>query len=263
MLKKLRKKCLVASNLGRDGNLQSAFSSMEILYTLYSIIDIDKIKNKNEDRDVFILSKGQSNLAHLSVLDELGFLKQGELENFCKLDSRISMQADYTKFDGGIENSAGSLGHGLPMAVGVAMAKKIKGQGGTVYVLAGDGEMNEGTMWEALLLASKEELDNLFIIIDNNHSMPTVEKLEEKLSKFELCLTTVNGHSVEDLKNEINSPNRTKKPRVLIAETKRGYGSKTLMENKEWFHKYPDDVWLKRLITEVEEFEKNNDRLSF
>lgn len=258
-LKKLRRLCLEASNLGKDGNLQSTFSSLEILYTLYNrIFDLEKIKCKDKDRDIFIMSKGQSNLGFMATLTQKGLLAEEELNSFCKLHSRVSMQVDFTKFDTIVENSAGSLGHGFPMAVGVAMAKKIKKAGGRVYCLAGDGEMNEGTMWEAGILAASEKLDNLCLIIDDNKSIAdiiNIYDIKNKLISFGFNVFEVNGHDVEKLEQILKETKSLKeKPVVIIANTKRGYGSDTLMNEKEWFHKSPNEEELAILIKEVENF---------
>ena len=243
-LKELRKLCLEASYFGKDGNLQSTFSSLEILYTLYNrIFDLEKIKRKDENRDIFIMSKGQSNLGFMATLAQIGILSKEELNSFCKVHSRISMQVDFTKFDTVVENSAGSLGHGFPMAVGVAMAKKIKKANGRVFCLAGDGEMNEGTMWEACIMAASEKLDNLCLIID------------DKLEAFGFMVYKVNGHDEAELERVFReSVNMSSKPVAVIAETHRGYGSATLMDEKEWFHKAPTEDELKMLVEEVEKF---------
>lgn len=258
-LKELRKLCLEASYLGKDGNLQSTFSSLEILYTLYNrILDLDKIQNKDKDRDIFMLSKGQSNLGFMATLTQKGLLEKEELNSFCKLYSRISMQSDFTKFDSVVENSAGSLGHGFPMAVGVAMAKKIKKAKGKVYCLVGDGEMNEGTMWEACIISISEKLDNLCLIIDDNKSIGDILKfngIKEKLDVFGFKTFEVDGHDVGELEKVLKKAELVKEnPVVIIANTKRGYGSNTLMNKKEWFHRSPDENELKTLIEEVESF---------
>ena len=258
-LKELRKLCLEASYFGKDGNLQSTFSSLEILYTLYNrIFDLEKIKRKDENRDIFIMSKGQSNLGFMATLTQIGILSKEELNSFCKLHSRISMQVDFTKFDTVVENSAGSLGHGFPMAVGVAIAKKIKKAGGRVYCLAGDGEMNEGTMWEACIMAASEKLDNLCLIIDDNKSIKDIINLDsfkEKLEAFGFMVYKVNGHDETELERVFReSVNMSSKPVAVIAETQRGYGSNTLMNEKEWFHKAPNEGELKMLVEEVEKF---------
>lgn len=251
----IRKTLLNISNKGGDGNLQSCFSSVEILSVLFSkVLNFTPSNKKNVNRDEFFLSKGQSSLALLVVMAFNGFLNIRELESFCKLDSRISMQIDCTKFDF-IENSAGSLGHGFPMSVGAAWAKKIMNAQGRVFCLAGDGEMNEGTMWEAAMFAASEKLNNLVLIIDDNKSigkMINIESLEQKLCSFGFFVKKVDGHNENELYKAFTY--KSDIPSAIIAETKRGYGSMTLESQRSWFHRSPDNNELLRLLKEVEEY---------
>ena len=255
----IRKTMLEISHIGKDGNLQSCFSSVEILWTLYNdLLDVDK-RNFNSAHDRFVLSKGQSNLALMTVLTYKGFISFNELKTFCKFDSRIAMQADRTKFDGLIENSAGSLGHGLPIAVGIAWAAKIKNSGERVFVLVGDGELNEGTMWEAMIFASSEKLDNLTVIVDDNSSIRRlidIGDINAKLTAFGFEVVIVDGHETDELKRAFVTS--SDKPKVVVAKTVRGYGSKTLMTDRSWFHRYPDENELKNLQKEVDIFETKN-----
>lgn len=241
-----------------DGNLQSIFSSLEIIWVLYDrVLNWSKEKCLDDNRDIFILSKGQATLALYTILADKGLFEKKDLESFCKFNSKFSMQADYTKFMGGIELSAGSLGHGFPMAVGVALAAKIKKRCSQIYVLAGDGEMNEGTMWEACLLAADKELDNLCLIIDDNDSigkMVRLNSLAEKLRVFGFEVYDVDGHDVNALEEVLLLKNMSLKPRAIIAHTIRGYGSKSLMEDNSWFHRAPNEEELAHLLKEVENF---------
>lgn len=256
ILRELRKTMLRTSALGKDGNLQSCFSSLEILWTLYEyFLPVSSADLQNGNRNRFVLSKGQSTLAQMVVLAEKGLLKKTELELFCKLDSRISMQADRTKFGAFIETSAGSLGHGLPMAAGLAWGKKIKKQDGRVYCLVGDGEMNEGTMWEAMLFAASENLNNLTIIVDYNHSverMIDVGDLGNKFESFGFAVSKVNGHDISSLRAVLSKT--ADRPQVILAETKRGWGSNTLLNDPSWFHRYPNQEELDSLLKEVDTF---------
>jgi len=253
--KSIRKRMLEISAAGRDGNLQSCFSSVEILWTIYDgILDLTPEKLARP-HDRFFLSKGQSNLALMTVLAEKGLIPKTELGGFCAFDSRIAMQADKTKFEGQIENSAGSLGHGFPMAVGAAWAAKIKKTGERVFVLAGDGEMNEGTMWEAALFAASEGLDNLTLVVDDNGSigrMLSFGDLAAKLEAFGFETETVDGHSENELAAALKKTGD--RPRAIIAKTVRGYGSKTLTEDRSWFHRYPIGDELEELKREVDAF---------
>lgn len=251
----LRKMLLNISALGRDGNLQSGFSSMEILWTLYDrVLELSPILAGEPTRERFILSKGQSTQALLTILGEKGFFSKEELKGICQYRSRFSMQADRTKIHG-VEISAGSLGHGFPMAAGIAWAQKIQNRDTPVYILAGDGELNEGTMWETAAFAASEKLNNLVLIVDDNHSISQLidlGDLGEKLSAFGFETLTVDGHDEDALETALKHPHKV--PLAILANTVRGYGSKTLMEDRSWFHRYPKEEELLFLLQEVDHF---------
>lgn len=260
MAKRLRKDSLYLSHLCQDGNLQSVFSCLDIVWTLY-----DKVMNwssetaLDNDRDFFIISKGQATLALYPVLIAKKLFSMEEVAGeIGKFDSRYCIQTDLTKFQGGIENNAGSLGHGLPFAVGIAMANKIKKSPSFVYVLTGDGEFCEGSMWESCLFAGAKGLDNLCVIIDDNDSvgaMIDLGDLREKLGAFHFDVQEVDGHDIAALETVLTNLERYNgRPKAVIAKTVRGYGSKTMMEQDIWFHKAPDKQELKRLMQEVDAF---------
>lgn len=255
--RKLRKKILEISCLGRDGNLQSVFSALDIMWVLYDAILDYNPKNK-EERDMFVLSKGQATLGLYVILAEKGVFSYDELNTFCKFDSRFAMQADKTKFDIGVEISAGSLGHGFPMAVGMAMANKIKGIDSKIFTLVGDGEFNEGTMWEAALLAGHKKLDNLCVIIDDNSSigkMLNMGSMSGKLKEFGFVTVDIDGHNYSEIYNACLFKGESR-PLAIIARTVRGYGSKTITNDASWFHRAPDKRQLVELLKEVDTFER-------
>ena len=176
-----------------------------------------------------------------------------------KFHSRYSIQTDLTKFQGGIENNAGSLGHGLPFAVGIAHANKIKKSPSKVYALCGDGEFCEGTMWEACIFAGTKGLDNLCLIVDDNASvgaMVDMGDLASKLKAFGFDLFEADGHDMDALERVFTEARSMEngRPKAVIAHTVRGYGSKTMTEKDIWFHKAPDSEELKSLMKEVDEF---------
>jgi transketolase len=174
-INELKKQIVLAAHAAGSGHIPSAFSILDIVWTLY-----DKIL-KPEDR--FILSKGHGCLALYAVLVEKGYFPKEQLMTFAKHDSILGGHPDRNKIPGVIA-STGSLGHGLPMAVGVALAKKIKKQPGRVFCLVGDGEMNEGSCWEACLLAAHHKLDNLIIFVDYNYSTDRALTLDNLKDKF-------------------------------------------------------------------------------
>lgn len=251
----LRKTILRMAHAGRDANLQSVFSSVEILRVIYDRV-LRFSPERPEDRDRFVLSKGQSTMGLLAILAEKGFIPEEELWTACRYDSRISMQADRTKLPF-VEISAGSLGHGFPMAAGMALGNRIAKRPGRVFVLAGDGEMNEGTMWETALFAGSEGLERLTLIVDDNGSINEMLKmgdLEEKLSVFGFEAETVNGHDEEELYAALSRVG-SGRPRAVIAKTVRGHGCRTLEEDRSWFHRAPTDEELAALLEEVDAYE--------
>jgi transketolase len=244
-LKEARKICLRLAHKAQDGNLQSAFSSIEIIWTL-----VNKIMNKD---DILILSKGQSTLALYAVLVQNGTYYEGELESIGRYGSAYSIQADVTKGLKGINNSAGALGHGLPFACGIALAKKIKKENGKVFVVTGDGEFNEGTMWESCLVAERFGLDNLWIIVDNNssHSIPF---FEEKFCSFGILgIGSLEGNNVRLCENTLNIASLdNEKAKAIVFDTQRGYGCPSIMKGETWFHKAPNDTELAALSKEID-----------
>ena len=255
----LRKEALYLSHKCKDGNLQSVFSCLDVVWTLYDkIMNWSPEKAQDDNRDFFIISKGQATLALYPVLIERGYFSMEEIASeIGQFNSRYCIQTDLTKFQGGVENNAGSLGHGLPFATGIANANKIKKSPSEVYVLCGDGEFCEGTMWEACIFASAKKLDNLTIIIDDNNSvgaMVDMGDMQNKLSAFNFDVEVVNGHDMCELEGVFKKLRgmKNEKPKAVIAKTIRGYGSKTMMEHDIWFHKSPNSEELEMLTKEVE-----------
>ncbi|MCI9356597.1 MAG: hypothetical protein HFH59_03445 [Lachnospiraceae bacterium] len=258
-LRQLRKECLKLSYICQDGNLQSAFSCMEIIWSLYNgVMNWTPASAADENRDYFIVSKGQATLALYAVLIEKGMFSENEFADMGSFDSRYCIQTDPTKFpEGGIENAAGSLGHGLPFAVGLAMSAKIKKKQSRIFVLTGDGEFCEGTMWESCLFAAGKKLDNLCVVIDDNHSagsMIDMGNMRLKLESFGFDVYEVDGHKTDDLQEAFLKSEKNGRPKVVIASTVRGYGSRTLIDEDVWFHKAPNAEELERLCREVDEF---------
>lgn len=258
--KQLRKDSLYLSHKCQDGNLQSVFSCLDIVWTLYDkIMKWSPEAALDENRDIFIISKGQATLALYPVLIAKGMFSMeviaGEIGSF---HSRYCIQTDLTKFQGGIENNAGSLGHGFPFATGIAMANKIKKSPGRVFALAGDGEFCEGTMWESCIFASTKKLDNLCVVIDDNDSVGAMVGMGDmglKLKSFGFDVFIVDGHDIDKLEETFKMASELNgKPKAVIAKTVRGYGSKTLTDLDVWFHKSPNAEELITLQKEVDVF---------
>jgi len=222
------------------GHIPSALSILDIVWALY-----DKVLQA-EDR--FILSKGHGCLALYAVLEKKGIISPGQ--SYGKKDSILGGHPDRNKVPG-VLASTGSLGHGLPMAVGMALAKKIKGESGRVYCLVGDGECNEGSIWESCLLAAHHKLDNLFVIADYNHSTDravNLELLTEKFSSFGFSAACVSGHSHLDIYNALDY--RPARPVAVVAVTVKGFGC-ARMALPEWHHRHPNEAELAEILQEL------------
>lgn len=241
---------------GKDGHIPSAFSILDILVVLYR--DFLKFEPKNpqwEHRDYFILSKGHGCLALYMVLREHGFITDEDLKLFCKQGGILGEHPDCTKVPG-VEASTGSLGHGLPFAVGIALGLRIKNMSNKVYVLVGDGECHEGTVWEAANVANNLQLGNLCVIVDWNGSaaqlMPR-DALPAKWKAFGWKTEVIDGHSESDIKAAFSSNiniNSIGVPRVIIAKTTKGKGVSMLEGHGIWHHRIPNDEEYK-IIMEV------------
>ncbi len=244
-IKNIRKAILEMSFKSQAGHIPSAMSIVEILYSIYSEV--------KKEEDVFILSKGHGCLALYAVLAEMGLLDKGELESFCKYDSILGGHPHRQKHKE-FYCSAGSLGHGLPMAVGAALAKKIKGEKGRIYCLIGDGESNEGTVWESLMLAKNLNLENLVCIIDNNNSQTrsmSVHAMEEKVKSFQWRVKVVDGHDTESITEALSV--EFSEPLCLICQTVKGKGVSEMETNTfAWHHGPPNKEQYDRFVKEVE-----------
>lgn len=227
---------------GKEGHVPSSLSILDIIETLYK-----NFITKNKF-DKFVLSKGHGSLALYVVLEKYKITKN--LDTFCSFKSNFGGHPDKNKIRG-VESSTGSLGHGFPFASGIALAKKIKNQKGKVFCLIGDGECNEGTIWETCMIASHHKLDNLICIIDKNKSTDRaliVDDLKKKFSAFGWDAHVINGHKESLLIKTINK--QKKRPLVIIANTTKGKGVFFMENNPEWHHKKIDDQTINKFFLE-------------
>lgn len=219
-IKKLRNRILEVAIRDGMGHIPSALSILDIVWVLY-----DKVMTKD---DQFILSKGHAVMALYAVLEEKGLLDWSE-----KLWG-------HPKRGGAILASTGSLGHGLPMAVGLALAKKIKGEKGRVFCIIGDGECNEGTVWESAMVAAHHKLDNLTVIVDQNHSSDRAldtGDLRNKFSAFGFKALTNDGHDAVIIENQLRDFCTTGRPHVYVALTTKGHGIPFMEGDPSWHNK--------------------------
>lgn len=220
------KNCNVGVHLG--GNLTLA-EIMAVLF--FSVANLNPENPDSEDRDRIILSKGHGNVALSSAMARRGFFPLSELENFDTFNSMLSMHIDKHRMPG-VEISAGSLGHGLSVAVGAALGGKIDHADWKVYCIISDGELMEGSTWEAILSAGHFKLDNLTVIVDRNlytiegatEDNIALEPLKEKFSAFNWHVVEIDGHDIEALLNVFEEKTPEKKPKMIIAKTIKGRG---------------------------------------
>jgi len=244
-LRSLIIRCLLGSNRGHMG---SAMSLVEILRVLYDdIVKFNPKKPKMKNRDRVILSKGHGCLALYSILADKGFIKLKQLDSVSKLNSKLGGHPEANKVRG-IEATTGALGHGLSIAVGMAIAAKIKKQKHKIFVILGDGEINEGSIWEAALSASKHKLSNLKVILDYNKiqsygftkEVLDLEPLYEKWISFGFDVSEVDGHDVKKIKKNLvkfYKSKELKKPSITICHTIKGKGFPFSENNPFWHHK--------------------------
>lgn len=236
----LREKIVDLAMIGNEGHIASGFSIIEILIAIFSI---NKAKIKNRvSFESFYLSKGHSAIALYAAMNYLGVISNDDIKNFAEKGSKFGGHPTKLK-NPPIPASTGSLGHGLPIALGAAHARKINKDQRNIYCLVGDGEMNEGSMWESLLLGAKFKLDNLFMIIDDNSSSTRaidLQSLESKISSFGWKCLIIDGHNISSLSKGLFETQITKgMPTCIIAKTIKGYGSYATAKKFEWHHKVP------------------------
>ena len=250
--REIRKDILRISKASGHGHIPTCFSVIEVLYAIYSTIRHDPNNQSWEGRDIFILSKGHASLAHYCVLAEFKYFNKKVVDSFGSFMSDFGCHADRLKVPG-IEASTGSLGHGIGIATGMALAFRINKTDRRVYVLIGDGEANEGSVWEAVMVAVNLKLDNLTIIYDNNMSHSRGLQIHDPVNHFKgfgCDVVAVNGHDVDQVKWQLLIKNDI--VRVIAADTQKGFGCKTLIENPyEWHRKSPNEQEFMCLIEEV------------
>jgi transketolase len=242
----LRKQIIDIVKTSRRGHIGSAFSIVEIVRVMYDDILNYKAGDPNCDkRDRFILSKGHACLALYVILADKGFFSKKILNKFCQSDAALGGHPEKDKIPG-VEASTGSLGHGLSLGVGITLASRIKKTKFDTYVLLSDGECNEGSIWEAALSAAQHKLDNLYILIDNDHMQSygktedilNLESLYSKWHSFNFDVEVVDGHDIKAIKQGLKIlKTRKEKPHVLICNTVKGKGIDFIENNPFWHHK--------------------------
>lgn len=263
--KNVRKNILKMIHNAQSGHTGGSLSGVEILTTLYFKclnIPITWDNDKNfEQRDRFILSKGHATPLLYSVLSQVGLIKEDELFTFRTLNSRLQGHPS-KKFLDEIETSTGSLGQGLSIACGMALGLKLKNNNNSrVIVYTGDGELQEGSCWEAFMQAAHRKLDNLICIIDRNglqidgctENVMALGDLKSKLESFDWFVQTIDGHDFDEIISAYNDAKENKEsPSVIIANTIKGKGISFMENQASWHGKAPNDEQLINALAELE-----------
>ncbi|TKK67017.1 transketolase [Ilyomonas limi] len=256
-----RKKILQYIVKAKAGHTGGSLSCTDILNVLYNeIMNVSPQNFTSPDRDRYIQSKGHTVEALFVVLADKGFFPEEDLNTLCQYKSHYIGHP--TRKVNGVEQNTGALGHGLPIAVGTAIAAKLDNKDFRVFTLLGDGEMPEGSNWEAALSAAHYKLDNLCAIVDKNNLQITAttadvcntDPLDEKWKSFGWAVKEVDGNDVEALKNVLsNLPFEAGKPSFLIAHTTKGKGVSYMENTLKWHHGVPSNEEYKQAIRELEE----------
>lgn len=259
LAKEIRKDAVIATSRAHAGHIGSILSIADIVAVLYS--DILRRNKKGNDvfLDKFILSKGHAGLAIYAALAEIGIINKKELlETYYKDGSKFSGHVS-SKGIAGIELSTGSLGQGIGVAVGLSLANKLDKSNARVFTLVGNGECNEGSVWEAVMFASFHKLSNLTIIVDNNklQSMGESAKimdmgnLKDKFLSFGCMVAEIDGHNHKQIKLALNKET-VDKPLVVICNTIKGKGVKMMENNNAYHSKFVSDEELDKVLAEIE-----------
>jgi len=244
--KHLRRLALRALAGGGRGHIGSTMSLVEILRVLYDdVLEYRAQEPHWSGRDRLVLSKGHGCVALYAILADKGFFPDQVLETFCRRDSILGGHPEAGKVPG-VEASTGSLGHGLSYGIGMALAARMQGRSTRVFVIMGDGETDEGSVWEGALAAGKHRLSNLTVIIDYNKiqsagftsEIQTLEPIVDKWKAFNFGVAEADGHNVDELLQVFRSlPLDPNMPTALICHTVKGKGFPVAENNPEWHHK--------------------------
>lgn len=249
------------------GHLGGDMSCMEILVSLYyEVMDMHKLLAESWDRDRFVFSKGHNAEALYAVLADCGFFQKEKLREYTCFDSPLAQHP--TRKVPGVEVATGSLGHGLSVGVGMALGFVRSKNPAHVYVLMGDGEQAEGSIWEAAMAASKYDLENLTAIVDRNalqisgetEKVMPLEDLEKKYRAFGWEVVVCNGHNCDEIIKALYT-RMSKKPVAVIAKTHKGYGSRTTVDKAQWHHKVPSQQEYEQIRNELAEKIKKGDEM--
>lgn len=249
----------MTANAG-SGHPGGSLSAVELMSGIFSRMNVDPKNPKNPDRDRFVLSKGHSAPCYYGVLAELGFFDKAEFANFRQLHSILQGHPDMKKIPG-VDASSGSLGQGVSLAVGMALGAKHQGKDIKVYTILGDGECQEGQVWEAFMAANHYKLDNLTVCIDNNglqidgrnDDVMSLGDFAGKLKAFGFhTIELADGNDLEAVLAALDEPTEPGKPKVILAHTVKGKGVSYMENQAGWHGKAPNEEQRAQALKELE-----------
>ncbi|QNJ27833.1 transketolase/ N-terminal domain-like protein [Synechococcus sp. A15-24] len=258
----IRKRTIETSARAKIPHLGSCLSCVELLTALYwQELNINPKAPDSPDRDRFILSKGHGAPVLFQVLAERGFFPVERLSEFGQPGSMFHEHPPKPGYIPGVEAATGSLGHGLPMALGMAIAQRIQARKNRCYALLSDGECNEGSIWEAAMFAGGQKIHNLTAIIDYNKWQATgrskdvmaLEPLGKKWEAFGWHTQQINGHNFEEINKALDAArSETERPSVIVADTIKGKGVSFMEDDNNWHYRTPNAEELKAALAELE-----------
>ncbi|MEK6236905.1 MAG: transketolase [Planctomycetales bacterium] len=261
LAREIRGRLVRISHDSRTPHLGSALSCVDLLVAAYwSGWNLDPHAPRDPDRDRVILSKGHAASAWYAVLARRGYFDSARLDTFAQAGSALSEHPG-PRVVPGVEAATGSLGHGLPIGVGMAIAAGIQQRDYRVGVILGDGECNEGSVWEAAMTAAANRLDRLVVVIDYNKWQATgrsnevlhLASLRDKWASFGWSAREVDGHDLRELVNAFNDvPNGSGKPVAIIAHTVKGKGVSFMEDDNNWHYRIPNDQELEAALKELQ-----------
>ena len=259
--RRIRRTSLRMVHRARMGHPGGDLSCADILAVLYfHVLRLRPERPQDPDRDRFVLSKGHASAALYAALAERGFFATSDLDTYMRPLSQLNGHPDRNKVPG-VEANTGPLGHGLPIAVGMAAAAKLDAAAWRTFVLTGDGELQEGSNWEAIMAAAHMRLDNLIVIVDRNRLQQgdatektiALEPLADRWRAFGWGVVEVDGHDVEALTHVFdNLPVLDRRPTCVLARTNKGRGVSFIEDRVEWHHRVPTDDELAAAFVELE-----------
>ncbi|WP_273398958.1 transketolase [Traorella massiliensis] len=256
----IRKNILKMVVNAQSGHIGGSLSSADIItYLYFNVMDINEDNVKSIDRDRFVLSKGHASPLLYAVLAEKGFIDEDELMTFRKINSRLQGHPSMKLLDG-VDMSTGSLGQGISAAVGMAIANKLDQNDHRIYVLLGDGECEEGEVWEAAMAATHYKLDNLCAILDYNqlqidgsiHDVMDPSPLDEKFKAFGWHVVEIDGHNYDEIEKAFAQAKTIKgQPTLIFAHTIKGKGVSFMENQSAWHGSAPNEEQLKEALKEL------------